>query len=401
MAILTANGSGHIAGQLTVPANVVAGKKRVEFIGNGGTRGEAIYTGSNILINEVKFKEIATQPQVDPLAQTFTLAAQAMLTGVDLWFSANGTSPVIVQIRNTNNGVPGQDILCESRLAASARNTTTYTRFAFPYPMLLESGVEYAMVIQCNDAVSALKIATLGQYDAEHTKWVTAQPYQIGVLLSSSNASTWTPHQISDLAFRLLSPAFNQNAINVDLGYITATAISDLMVLGNTYIPSVDTNINFTLTLVADSNRQIICTLNQIVHLPALYTGQVNISANLTGTATRSPVLGEDVMLATGVIATSGTYITRLFPANAGTNVTVIIDAYTVGSATVAVHVRTSGDTVWTAAPLISTAAMADGFAEITYKLTGFSETDTRIKITLTGTTAYRPFVRKLRVALT
>ena len=401
MSIISANSIGHCAGHFTVPANEVAGKKLVEFTGAGGSSGSAIYTGSNILINEVKFKEIATQPRCEPLAQTFTLTNPAMITGVDLWFTANGTTDVIVQIRNTGFGVPAEQILAETRLPQASRNTTSYTRFVFDYPLLLDDGVEYAIVIQCDDAVSAVKIASLGQFDSVHQKWITSQPYTVGTLLSSSNASTWTAQQISDLTFRLLSPAFTQTSLSVDLGHITVSGISDIMMLGNTYLPTFDTNITFTLTMVADSNRTFNCTLNQAVALPALYTGQVNIQANLTGTSSRAPVLGEDVSVATGIIATSGDYISRLFPTNSGTTMTVILDVYTVGSATVTVFARTSADTAWTQITNTTSRAIEDGYAEISYTLTGLSETNTRVKIHMTGTFAYRPSAKNLRVALT
>ncbi|MFP3030850.1 MAG: hypothetical protein ACEY3M_06775, partial [Wolbachia sp.] len=41
-----------------------------------------------------------------------------------------------------------------------------------------------------------------------------------GVLLSSSNASTWTPHQNLDLTFRLLAAKFSEVSHVVDLGII-------------------------------------------------------------------------------------------------------------------------------------------------------------------------------------
>ena len=52
--------------------------------------------------------------------------------------------------------------------------------------------------------------------------------YRIGVLLSSSNASTWTAHQDRDLKFRLLACRFTENTRTVPLGNITVTDSTDL-----------------------------------------------------------------------------------------------------------------------------------------------------------------------------
>lgn len=59
---------------------------------------------------------------------------------------------------------------------------------------MLQAKREYAVVVLCDDATTALYVAELGKQDPTRG-YVTSQPYQVGVLLSSSNASTWTAHQ--------------------------------------------------------------------------------------------------------------------------------------------------------------------------------------------------------------
>lgn len=402
MAILTANGSGEISGHFTIPAGVIGGIKRVVFTGQGGTVGEASYEGFPVTRNISKVRQtISYVRRVDPLAQTFMLSATTMLSGIDLFFTAKGTSPVIVQIRKTSNGIPNQEIVAQAVLEPASINVNgTHTRFLFEFPVLVQENEELAIVAMCNDAVSSLNIASLGAFDSINQKWVTSQAYQIGTLLSSSNASTWTAHQESDLTFRLLSPIFSETTKTVNLGTTSVTAITDLMVLADVYLPSASTYCDFTLTLVNDSGRTIKCAPYQQVKLDTAYTGSVQLTANLVGTSSMAPILFGSPKVITGVIETSGTYITRLFEANSATEIVAIMDAYAPGSSTIAIHARTSADTVWTAIPLISSKAIADGFAEITYKLTGFSDVNTRIKITMTGNAANRPKVRNLRVAM-
>ncbi len=82
----------------------------------------------------------------------------------------------------------------------------------------LQANREYALVILCDDAETALAIAELGKFDAARERWVTAQPYQVGVLLSSSNASTWTAHQDADLTFELLAADYTESTRLIELG---------------------------------------------------------------------------------------------------------------------------------------------------------------------------------------
>jgi hypothetical protein len=107
---LIADLTGKIKGKFTVPANVPAGTKLVQFIGNQGSYGEATYTGRGIItteerrrvtvITDIRRNETTVVlTRFDPLAQTFTLSESRHIAGVDLWFSNRGTKRVVAQIR--------------------------------------------------------------------------------------------------------------------------------------------------------------------------------------------------------------------------------------------------------------------------------------------------------------
>ncbi len=402
MAILTANSSGQINGRFTVPAGVVAGAKLVEFNGSGGSRGTATYTGSNVLVQRTLqqvFQRWWVWP-VDPLAQTFTLDRTRQVSGVDLWFTARGNTPVLVQIRATENGFPTRLVLAEAQLTpAQLQLGGAFTRVTFPNLPTLTAGVEYALVVLCDDAVTALSVAQLGKWDTSAGRWVTSQPYQVGVLLSSSNASTWTAHQDMDMAFRLLSPSVSATSRTISLGTTNATNASDLMVLAQTEIPSADCRVDFRLTLTAASNRQITVAAGQVVSLTERYTGPVALDAILVGSATATPVLHPDVQLAIGSVQETANYISREFPANGGTRALVVLDAVTPGSSALTVEIHNGSS--WTAVPFVSGTPVEDAWVERTYELTGFSGATARVRLTLTGNAAARPSVRRLRVALT
>ncbi len=236
-----------LKGRVKVPANIPAGTKLVQFYGDKGSYGEATYTGKKTITIEERRRVIAAR-RVDPLAQTFTLNESRHIGGLDLWFINSGKKRVVVQIRETAVGMPSQTVIAESYIEPKdIKIDGTATRIEWS-PVFCHAGQEYAIVLLTDDADTAVKIAELGKYDAVNSRWVTSQPYQVGVLLSSSNASTWTPHQNLDLTFRLLAAKFSEVSHVVDLGKVTANNTSDLIVLTNVEKVAFDTNVEFILT---------------------------------------------------------------------------------------------------------------------------------------------------------
>lgn len=341
---LQANSAGVVTGKFTIPAHIPAGTKKVTFTGNGGSHGEAAFIGQGTQV--VDTKQVVTTitnsffwRSVDPLAQTFTLDSNQQLAGVDLWFTAKGTSDVEVRIQETNVGFPTQVVLASSRVAPSAINVSgAATRFNFNAPITLQGGAEYAIVVLCNDAVTACSIAELGKWDNTNGKWVTSQPYQVGVLLSSSNASTWSASQDKDLAFRLIRANFSANTRTVNLGSVAVTNTTDFIVRATIGNPSSHTSCDFTLTFPDGSLLTV--SAEQPVRLPAPVNGNVSLAANLRGNVTESPVLYSDVSLLHGSVEQTANYVTRAITGGTNVVVTVVVDAYLPGSSSLVAQVK-------------------------------------------------------------
>jgi hypothetical protein len=394
-----ADANGVINGTFTVPAGLPAGSKLVEAIGAGGTKAKAIFTGQGVIEQSVwQNQTTITEVRVDPLAQTFTLEDNTQVSGVDLWFAAAPTSTAIVQIRATAIGLPTQVTLAEKVLAVGDIVTGgASTRVNFARPVSLLANVEYALVVLCNDAVGALSVAELGKYDATAQKWITGQPYTVGVLLSSSNASTWTAHQDRDLAFRILKADYTQTTRTINLGDVAVTNATDLLLLIHAERSDSATNVVYYLTL-PDAT---ILTVDdsQPVHLSAPITGNVNISAKLTGNVDFSPVLFSGAQLIAGSLAATGTYISRAIPAGASVAIKVIYEAIIPGGATAAVHYKgIDGGDPWVAMNSVTTRNVDDGYVEFTHTITGINETAVQGRLTLNGTAAARPVCRDLRI---
>lgn len=396
-----ANASGVVTGKFTIPANIPAGSKRVQFTGSSGSRGDAVFVGSGTVTTEVRrmaTTETTTRfwQNIDPLAQTFTINETCQIAAVDLWFAEKGATDVLVQIRETSNGFPTQDVLAERRLNPADINTTTHTRATFREPVQLVANTEYAIVALCDDAVSALRVAELGKWDAANRRLVTSQPYQVGVLLSSSNASTWTAHQDRDMAFRLHKAVFTQTERTVALGSVAVTGATDLMVLANDDLPSSVTRIEFTLGL--PGGQTITVSNGQPVRLDSPVTGNVSVSAKLYGAASGSPILFPGTQLVIGTVGTTGTYVSRAIPAGSNVRLKAIFDALIPAGAAVNVSYKGTdpGDN-WVTMPFVGSTPVDDGFYEITHEITGVTETSVQLRLQLTGTTAARPRVRNLR----
>lgn len=401
---IAANASGLLTGSFQIPQAIPAGAKLVEFLGAGGSYGSATYVGRGQIVTETRRRILTTVVnRWDPLAQTFTLPERRVIGGLELWFTAKGGSaPVIVQIRETQVGLPTTTVLTEGRLNASEIKTDgNPTRITLD-PVALDANREYAIVVLTDDANHAVSVAELGKYDPR-TGWVTAQPYQIGVLLSSSNGITWTPHQTQDLTFRLLGCRFSQTSKTVSLGQYIVTNLSDVMALAGVERPAAGTDVQF---LATDAQGRIYTlSEDQGLALSEKLSGNLAVSAKLTGTEVSSPILYPGTQLVFGTLESAGDYLSRAIPAAATFNVAVTFDALTPGTSSVAVQAESSTSGSFQALSLSSGVEVGNGWVERTYKATSLvgvgADRTTRVKLALSGTPQHRPFVRNLRVIVT
>jgi hypothetical protein len=400
-----ANTGGTATGQFTIPDKVPAGRKSVMFIGTAGSVAEATFTGSGTVLEQVQTITTVWRNVVlantDPLAQTFTLSESCQITGFDLWFTAK-QGKILLQIRDVQNGVPGKTIFAEKYVdPASIIVTGASTRILLDAPFYAQAGTEYALVALCDEAVSKLALAELGKYDLTNNVWVTSQPYQVGVLLSSSNAATWTPHQDRDLTFRILKGQYSENSHTVALGAVQVTDATDLILYAPLDRPEAATTAEYSLALPGGTT--VIVDSGQHIQLAEAITGEVGISVTLTGTSRVAPVIYPGSQLIAGTVATEGDYISRAILAGSNARVRIIYDALLPGGAAVEPTVQsiTAEEDDWTATSFISSQPVDDGFVELTYELASITADMVRVRLALTGTAAARPHVRNLRVIIT
>jgi hypothetical protein len=399
-----ANASGLLTGSFQIPQAIPAGAKLVEFLGAGGSYGSATYVGRGQIVTETRRRILTTVVnRWDPLAQTFTLPERRVIGALELWFTTKGgAAPVIVQIRETQVGIPTTTVLTEGRLAAADIKTDGNATRVLLDPVALEANREYALVVLTDDANHAVSVAELGKYDPR-TGWVTAQPYQIGVLLSSSNGISWTAHQTQDLTFRLLGCRFTQASKTVSLGQYTVTHLSDVMALAGVERPAAGTDVQFLATDA--QGRTYTLSEDQGLALSEKLSGNLAVSAKLTGTEVSSPILYPGTQLVFGTLEAAGDYLSRAIPAAATFNVSVTFDALTPGTSSVTVQAESGTPGSFTDLALDKGVEVGNGWVERTYKASSLvgvgADRTTRVKLALAGNPQYRPFVRRLRVIVT
>lgn len=393
---INADHSGIARGKFTIPTNIPAGVKSVEIIGERGSRGLAQFTGRGEITLEER-RRVITVTRYDPLAQTITLLTEGRhIAAVGLWFEDIGDKPVTVQIRETATGLPTGAVLAETRItAAQIKGNGEETVIDFATPLYIEALQEFAVVILTDDNKHSLAIAEVGQYDRRAQRYVTEQGYSVGVLLSSSNASTWTPHNNADLAFRLYAAEFTATEHTTDLKTQTAHNASDLYLMADVERPGVETDVSFTFT--ADERRYPLQD-KQTGRLDVRTDGDMTAKVTLRGSKTRSPVVYPGALLALGDLQETATYISRAVVAGSGQAI-VTLESNTPSGSALTVEIEIDG--TWKPCTPENGEPLGDGWVRNEYKQAISGGDTVRCRITLSGNISARPRARALRMVTT
>jgi hypothetical protein len=187
------------------------------------TRSSVVTTTSRTTTNQTRTEK--TQAWVDPLAETILVTDNGgiFVTSLDIYFATKDTSiPVTCQIRTTQTGIPGAEIIpfSETTIEASqvrvSNDATIPTKFTFSSPVFLEGSREYAIVLLSDSNNYTAWISRMGEEDistrnlAETQKIIVSQQPYLGVLFKSQNGSTWDSSQLEDLKFTLYKAKFVQ-----------------------------------------------------------------------------------------------------------------------------------------------------------------------------------------------
>lgn len=150
---------------------------------------------------------------INPLAQTFVVPNKngAYVTKVDLYFRNkpkwNGVwYPVIVEIRDTENGKPGKHVIPFARTHQYNESIIqedwlglTPTTFTFPAPVFLQEGKEYALVVRANHPDYNLWTGKIGYPGFITTSQVVSKTPYFGTLFGAENTIAGNTGQTDEM----------------------------------------------------------------------------------------------------------------------------------------------------------------------------------------------------------
>lgn len=420
---LKADSNGKVTGSFRIPKGVRCGVREVALYNNSNDA-RATYVAQGIRRTEesVIRRQRVTMALYDPLAQTFQFPTNKVVTSIELFFASRDTSKNIgVQIRNvTESGMPGKTIYAETTLTPSqiAISSTGYapTKVVFDDPLICDAGKEYAIVIMTDSDKYSMYIATLGETDIQTKQTIVRNPYLQGILFSSSNASAWTPHQGSDLKFKVNVAKFNKKA-ELKFNPIKDISANSVMLLA-TYLTPENTGAFFEARMVLQSEASTV-KLDSKQWLPITDYVDMDLGDNARELELRctfeanenmSPLLSlHDITLATFLSDLKGSYVSRTINMEEAPFNTIKfqIEVFEPASTTVIPRYSLDGGSSWnkfTVEPVSKD--LGDGYVDLTWEeqIHKDNQLENSIKYRLdmeTINTFQRPRARKLRSVVT
>ncbi|WP_375661708.1 DUF4815 domain-containing protein [Bartonella sp. CR127HXZ] len=391
---LFADSYGAIEGTFKIPKNITAGTKNVVARGRGGTIATGLFTGQGVIDVKVMRRTTTVKiwTQVDPQAQVFTPDETRQITGIDFHLCkiGNENHDLVIDLVTTENGYPTADIQAQSFYSMKGAKLG-WAEARYDVPLLVMDDRLTAFVIKTDDSNHSVSLAKLGDFDAEHQRYVSSHPYVTGPRFSSVNAQSWTAHQDEALAFRVLAARYTQTEKTIDLGTFDLVDCSDLQIRAAIELPSSDCSVIFEIERNNGTVYQLLPF--QLLSLTEYISEKVKLRAILKGTEKLSPVLFAPVQLIAGKIHKEATYVTRAFSFGEKARLTSYIKTFLPGGATFTLEMQLD-DGAFTPLKLDETEQLTEPlWTERKFVSSDKTAKQARLKLTLTGGPAARSMV--------
>lgn len=353
---LKASESGYVKGTFTIPANIRTGVREVKLysdtqIGGQQTSGYTLFQSSGIsrttqrtvttVTTVLLQREVTTTINqtkhtfVDPVGQTFVLDRTTILKGIDVYFESKPSTndSITLELRNVTNGTIGTTVYASKVLTASqinvSNNATSITRFNFDDPVVLEPDTEYAFVLRSVSDRYRIWVSEIGGKDVTTKETVLKNSYLTGVMMSSSNNSSWTVHQTTDIKFRLVEDVYASSGsiifAPIDLDNCTRLdLVAESAELNGTSIKweySIDGGRTYT-SISPGSLKELGAVATSVI---------LKADFERTSTENITPLLAFDSLLLVGsYYENEGNYISlNTTGVDSYKNITLIMDTYT------------------------------------------------------------------------
>ena len=417
---LMADSNGVVKGTFTIPNNVRCGTVNVQIYGEEfkDLKGQAPFTANGTLRTNTTTRTTTThvtyttvhttrwaEVWVDPVAQTFSVLKDQMLTSLGLYFASKDSKHDLrVQVRSCVNGYPGQEILAEQVVDNDhirvSSNGSSQTKITFDNPVYLRAEEQYAITVLSNSPTASIYVQELGKKDLISNKIVLENPYVPGLMFESSNALAWSPKQDFNLKFDLYINDYERKS-TVYFNTIRGIEYDAIRLLADTSVP-LDCSLEWAYS-VDDSKTWLPIVVDSNLDLQKK-VDNVTLKADMTTKGNVSPAIALDSLLLTGTLnKTSSSYISRNIVTDAKySNVKVVADVYAPSGTGVVFYYATDRDgKEWKKLTQKGEGKtkVEGGYVEYTYEATESSpQTNFRIKVDLsTNNPALKPTVRRLK----
>lgn len=276
-----------------------------QFVSNGiiETRNSISSTRSNTVVSVVERTREGNNRgnnDRDPIAQSFRITKQpgAFIDSIGVAFATKAkTIPVHCQIRTMTSGLPSDVVVAEKTLlpasVLTSTNAKTFTYFVFDEPVYLPAG-EYAFVLLADTQEYTVFHARMGEALVTADGSVSKQPHT-GVMFSSSNGSTWTPHQVDDMTFVIKRAKFKPSG-----SFKFSSGQAEAVYLENNPLTSTQGSNSVFVKCFPHGYK-----VNDKVTISGVVSGSVMDSANINGTWTVNSVTENGFTVTAGSSATT------------------------------------------------------------------------------------------------
>ncbi len=433
----TANSTGVIGLNVTIPVNTIpTGQHRVRATGAAGSYAETVFVGNGTIeittmrrVHLVTVNAPAPSPpqssigsQVsnvvvdggasggqfdgggsgggggsDPLAQSFMLTEGRHIMGVDFKVTTigNQANGIRLNIGPTSNNYPSNEVWGDDFVSLAGKSAGDIINSRVTFPVYYDPTKLYAFKLLTADADHEIAIARQGDVDPATQQRVAAQPYVTGNLFEASNNYSWSLLTGQSAWFRLIAAKFTANTRTVNLWTGAVTNISDILIRATVDLPSAECSCIFEIVRADGSVIQMLP--GGTYAFTDFITETLTVRAVLKGTEKLSPILYPGAAVIFSRMRTSDSYITRSFEmAGNDSKVNALFFSKLPAGSSVSVSVD-DNDGDWQALTTTSSRVVGDGWTEAEYQKPAFSAVSGRLKITLNGTPAARPYLAQLR----
>lgn len=396
---------GKFDATFTVPVNQPCGTVAV-VLKSATSQGTAQYqaNGRKQIIQDTVLTTTTVVSPYDPLAQSFQFAEDTVLTKLDLFFAVkDANKAVTVQVRNMVNGYPGTTCYATVNVPSSdiqiSTDSSAATTVRFNQPVYCNANEMYCFVILSDSNKYQMYVAELGSKDIVTKQFITTQPYNVGVLFSSSNAMTWTAHQSTDLKFKLYKATYTGPGMvifeDVDSSTITSIVLA---------AQSVDYKNNGILWEYSVGTTNVWLPIDTYVERElGVTTNKIKLRAILNASQNSSVILSANTINLVGLISkTSGTYVSRAVTMSEYyTKIKVMFEASIITGNSVQVFYQHDKSTTWNELTSPTITPINEEFNKYEYNLTtgldSIRPKTYRIKLVMNGTSPLTPpRIRKL-----